>query len=98
MKDYDITIQYHLGKANVVTDALSQISEGTLAIMITPQPRQLRDLAEMQIEVHISCSSSIMSELNQVSVEFDLYGRIKKAQQEDSQIKKIQEKIQGGRT
>jgi len=35
MKDYDITIQYHPGKANVVADALSQKSGGTVATLIT---------------------------------------------------------------
>jgi len=34
-KDYDVTIQYHLGKANVVADALSQkaVSVGGLACL-----------------------------------------------------------------
>ena len=31
LKDYDCTIQYHLGKANVVADALSRKSFGSLA-------------------------------------------------------------------
>ena len=35
MKDYDITIQYHPEKANVVADALSRKSGGTMATLIT---------------------------------------------------------------
>ena len=31
LKDYDCIIQYHLGKANVVADALSRKSLGSLA-------------------------------------------------------------------
>ena len=31
IKDYDLVIDYHLGKANVVVDALSQKSSVTLA-------------------------------------------------------------------
>ena len=31
LKDYDFTLHYHLGKENVVVDALSQKSWGVLA-------------------------------------------------------------------
>ena len=33
LEDYDFTLQYHLGKANVVVDALSRKSRGVLAIV-----------------------------------------------------------------
>ena len=33
LKDYDCTIDYHPGKANVVADALSRKSIGSLAYM-----------------------------------------------------------------
>ena len=49
MKDYDITIQYHPGKANVVADAL----RGAVATLITCQTRLLRDREEMQVEVRV---------------------------------------------
>ena len=31
LKDYDFTLHYHLGKANIVADALSRNSRGVLA-------------------------------------------------------------------
>ena len=39
LKDYDITILYHLGKANMVLDALSQNSPsmGSLAHVLTQE-------------------------------------------------------------
>ena len=44
LKDYDCTIDYHLGKANVVADALSRKSTGSLAYMQTIQLPLMVDL------------------------------------------------------
>ena len=96
MKDYDLTIQYHPGKANIVADALSWKSGGSLAALLTGQLRLLRDLEEMQIDVKLNDSSSILSQLNQEGVRFDLYDEIKESQQGDSQLMKIWEKVQKG--
>ena len=40
LEDYDFTLHYHLGKANVVADALSRKSRGVLA-SITSQEWQM---------------------------------------------------------
>ena len=95
-KDYDITIQYHPGKANVVANALSRKSGGTMATLITRQARMLRDLEEMQIEVRVIDPSNTKYQLNQVSIQFDLYDKIKEAQQRDTQIRKVMKKVQEG--
>ena len=72
-KDYNITINYHPGKANVVTVALSQESGGSLATLITGQPELLRDLEELQLEMKFAESFKLKTQLNQMSVKFDLY-------------------------
>ena len=68
MKDYDITIQYHPGKANVVADALSQKTGGAVVALITSQTRLLRDLEEMQVETRVIDPSNAKYQLNQVSI------------------------------
>ena len=41
LKDYDFTLHYHLGKANVVVDALSQKSQGAFASIASREWRML---------------------------------------------------------
>ena len=42
LEDYDFTLHYHLGKANVVADALSRKSQGLLASIAPRSGRCLR--------------------------------------------------------
>jgi len=80
----------------VVADALSQKSGGAVATLITRQTRLLRDLEEMQVEVRVIEPSNAKYQLNQVSIQFDLYDKIKEAQHRDTQIRKIMKKVQEG--
>jgi len=49
----------------------------------------------MQLEVRIRGPGEVTSWVNQVSVQYDLYDRIKEMQQKDDEIRKILEKVQG---
>ncbi|CAA0830070.1 Unknown protein, partial [Striga hermonthica] len=51
VKDYDCTINYHPGKANIVVDALSRKERGELTCMITQQCQLIHEFARMQLEV-----------------------------------------------
>jgi len=51
LKDYDMEVKYHPGKANGVTDALSIKSTGTMACLLTQENRLLKELNTLQIEV-----------------------------------------------
>ena len=51
VKDYDCDINYHLGKANVVADALSRKSSGSLAALHELEKPLREDLYRSGIEL-----------------------------------------------
>ena len=78
LKDYDMSVLYHLGKANVVADALSRVSMGSflhigegqkeLARDVHPLDRlgvRLLDSAEGSMLVQSSSESSLVSEVKE---------------------------------
>jgi hypothetical protein len=51
IKDYDCEINYHHGKANVITNALSRKSMVELAALGISQPQLIKELTRMGLEV-----------------------------------------------
>ena len=50
LKDYDFTLHYHLGKANVVADALSRKSRGALASIASREWRMLENVGLFRLQ------------------------------------------------
>uniref|UniRef100_A0A2N9HMK9 Integrase catalytic domain-containing protein n=1 Tax=Fagus sylvatica TaxID=28930 RepID=A0A2N9HMK9_FAGSY len=93
IKDYDCSINYHPGKANVVADALSRKSYGFSAALLTTQKHIINDLERLGVEVVIGGSQSYLASL---SVQPTLIEKIKISQGCDPQLMKIMEEVHGG--
>ena len=50
LKDYDFSLQYHPGKANVVTDALSRRPQRLLATLLIREWKALETIAEYNLQ------------------------------------------------
>jgi hypothetical protein len=74
IKDYDCEINYHHGKANVVADALSKKSTVELATLGISQPRLIKELTGMGLEV---VGEGMPVHLVNLMVQSELLARIK---------------------
>jgi len=90
MKDYDLQIQYHLGKANTIVDTLSQKSMENLVCLLTKQGDILQDLQKMDVELVLY---EMEGTLATISVHPMIIEEIKQKQIEDAYLKKIFEEI-----
>ncbi|RVW78911.1 Transposon Ty3-G Gag-Pol polyprotein [Vitis vinifera] len=93
LKDYDCIIQYHLRKVNVVVDALSRKSVGSLAAIRGGQRRLLEDLRSLQVHIRVLDSGALVANFR---VQPDLVGRIKTLQKNDMQLVQLMEEVQRG--
>ncbi|KAJ6859428.1 hypothetical protein NC652_041650 [Populus alba x Populus x berolinensis] len=89
LSDYDCMIQYHPGKENVVVDALSRKSMGSLAhIQEVRRPliKELHGLLDERVSFEICESRALLAHFQ---AKLDLVDRIKVAQMKDEQLCKI---------
>ena len=61
IKDYDCTIEYHPGKANVVADALSHKNKATLGRLTVGKEQQLAELKEMGADLDINVGGGLVA-------------------------------------
>nr|ABG66286.1 retrotransposon protein, putative, Ty3-gypsy subclass [Oryza sativa Japonica Group] len=88
IKDYDLGIHYHPGKANVVADALSRKTYCNVDQIRPDQDRLCRDLEKLRLTV---VQSGVAASL---TVQPTLESQIRKAQKDDEGIKELIKRIQ----
>ncbi|RVW13369.1 Transposon Ty3-G Gag-Pol polyprotein [Vitis vinifera] len=90
LKDYDCIIQYHPGKANVMADALSRKSVGSLAAIRGCQRQLLEYLRSLQVHIRVLDSRALVENFR---VQPDLVGRIKALQKNDLNLVQLMEEV-----
>ena len=93
LKDYDCTIDYHPGKANVVADALSRKFTGSLAYMQTIQLPLMVELRELGVELRMHASGALFSSFQLRPILVDC---ILEAQLEDPYLMSMRKKVEEG--
>ncbi|XP_075515758.1 uncharacterized protein LOC142550569 [Primulina tabacum] len=87
VKDYDVTISYHQGKANVVADALSCKSVSSLSSLI--QKPLLLDLQRSEIAI---VEQGTIARLSALVIQPTLTDRIRREQPNDNQLMELRSK------
>src|SRR6187399_413870 len=91
IKDYDVKLHYHPGKANVIADALSWKSYA-ITLVKGGLPEELaEDLRELRLEI---VPRGFVATLE---VQSTLLGKIREAQKDDKEIAEIKEKMREGK-
>ena len=94
IKDYDCTIEYHPGKANVVADALSRRPESSLSHMRSGYLPLLVDLRALGVILEVDDSEALLATFH---VRPLLVDQILVGQSQDPQMIKLKEEIEKGK-
>ena len=92
LEDYDFTLHYHPGKANVVVDALSRKSWGALASIASCEWRMLETVGHFGLQYHEQAQGTLGSLVATPS----LLSKVIESQGQDAEIVSIKDRVQSG--
>ncbi|KAK4383268.1 Transposon Tf2-12 polyprotein [Sesamum angolense] len=94
LKDYDCTIDFHPGKANVVADALSRKSSNTLASLGSHNQTLLLEMRSMNTKLEVDQVAGLLAALQ---LKPDFVDHIKEAQTQDPFLLQMRERLKQGK-
>ena len=92
LEDYDFTLHYHLGKENVVADALSRKSRGALASIASREWRMLETVGQFGLQY----SEHTRGTLGSLVATPSRLSRVIESQWQDTEIVSIRDIVQSG--
>ena len=92
LEDYDFTLHYHPGKANVVADALSRKSWGALASIASREWRMLKTVGQFGLQY----SEQAQGVMGSLVATPSLLSRVIESQGQDVEIMSIRDRVQSG--
>ena len=90
LEDYDFTLHYHPGKANVVADALNRKSRGALASIASREWRMLETVGQFGLQY----SEQTQGTLGSLVATPSLLSRVIESQWQDAEIVSIRDRVQ----
>ena len=92
LEDYDFTLHYHPGKANVVADALSRKSQGVLASIPSREWRMLETVGQFELQY----SKQAHGTLGSLAATPSLLSKVIESQWQNVEIVSIKDRVQAG--
>ena len=90
LEDYDFTLHYHPGKANVVADALSRKSRGVLANVASWEWQMLETMGQFGLQYNDQAIGALGSLVATPS----LLSRVIESQGQDAELVSIRDRLQ----
>ena len=92
LEDYDFTLHYHPGRANVVADALNRKSRGVLASVASLEWQMLETVGQFRLEY----SDQAQGVLGSLVATPSLLSRVIESQGQDAEILSIKDRVMSG--
>ena len=92
LEDYDFTLHYHPGKANVVADALSRKSWGVLVSVASREWQMLENVRQFRLQYSDHAQGALGSLVAMPS----LLSRVIESQGQEVEILSIKDRVQSG--